>query len=84
MLHETEGQERRDTNLGQYPTLPRDSAKDSVQLLHAHQVLVEVGVERAYLPGIRVLHHGVKAEWASLMEVQLFVCFKTWPEQKYL
>ena len=41
-------------------------AKDTVQLLHAHQVLVKIGVQRSHLPGIRVHHHRVEVERTSL------------------
>merc|ERR1719370_266441 len=47
------------------PNLPRDTSKDAVQLLNAHQMLVEVGVERSHVPRIRVQHHCVKVERTS-------------------
>ena len=58
---------KKNFNLWHRPNLPRDTSKDAVQLLNAHQMLVEVGVERSHVPRIRVQHHCVKVERTSLM-----------------
>ena len=60
-----------------YPTLPRDAAKNAVQLLHAHEVLVEIGGQRSHLPGIGVQHHCVEVEATSLKEAGINAFIKT-------
>ena len=42
--------------------------KQDVQLLYAHQVLLEVGVG-AHLPGIGVAHQRFKTDWTSLINL---------------